>query len=51
MTKKEWDELNEERLSVYSGILFHNQTFAEGNPDAQIRYDFSCPEFATLRET
>ena len=51
MTRKEWNELNEERLRIYSGILFHNQTFAEGNPDAQIRYDFSCPEFVTLRET
>jgi hypothetical protein len=50
MTRKEWNELNEERLRIYSGILFHNQTFAEGNPDAQIRYDFSCPEFVTLRE-
>ena len=50
MTRKEWNELTEDRLRIYSGILFHNQTFAEGNLDVQIRYDFACPEFVTLRE-
>ena len=50
MTKKEWIEQNEEKLSIYRGILFHNQTFADGDSDARIQYDLSCREFAVLRE-
>ena len=50
MTKKEWIEQNEEKLSIYRGILFHNQTFADGDSDARIQYDLSCTEFAVLRE-
>lgn len=49
MTKKEELEINEERFAVYSGILFHNQRFAAGNRE-RIRYDFSCPQFARLRQ-
>lgn len=45
MTRKEKMEINEEQLYVFSGILFHNQEFAEGNEE-QISYDFSCPEYA-----
>lgn len=36
-------------MYIYSGILFHNQNFAEGNRE-QIQYDFSCPEFVELKE-
>lgn len=50
MTRKEWNRLNEEKLRIYSGILFHNQIFAEGNENQAIRYQFDCPEFSVLRE-
>lgn len=50
MTNKEWKEVQKNQLNIYSGILFHNQIFAQGNEMAQIRYDFSCPEFLELRE-
>lgn len=36
-------------MYIYSGILFHNQNFAEGNRE-QIHYDFSCPELVELKE-
>ena len=49
MTKKEMLEASEEKLRIYSGILFHNQDFAEGN-DASISYDFDCPEYSELKE-
>lgn len=49
MTKKERLVAAEEKLYLYSGILFHNQNFAQGNQE-QIHYDFSCPEFAELKE-
>lgn len=49
MTKKEKLEIAEEQLYIYSGILFHNQKFVEGKEET-ISYDFSCPEFAQLRE-
>lgn len=49
MTKKEKREAAKEQLYIYSGILFHNRKFAEGKEEA-ISYDFSCPEFAQLRE-
>ena len=48
-SKKERLENAEEQLYIFSGILFHNQEFAEGN-DASIRYDFSCPEYKELKE-
>lgn len=51
MTNKEWRELQKDQQNIYSGILFHNQTFAQENETDQIRYDFSCPEFEELRET
>ena len=50
MTKKEWNEIHQEKLRIYSGILFHNQTFGSGNGETVICYDFSCPEFTRLRE-
>lgn len=50
MTRKEWNALNEEKLRIYSGILFHNRTFAEDDGDGVIRYQFDCPEFSLLRE-
>lgn len=49
MTRKEKQEIYEEQLYLYSGILFHNQEFAEGNKE-RIIYDFSCPEYVQLRE-
>lgn len=36
MTKKEMLEVSRKMLYVYSGILYHNQKFGEGN-----RQDFS----------
>ena len=50
MTNKEWKEIQKNQLNIFSGILFHNQTFVQENEMAQIRYDFSCPEFLELRE-
>ena len=49
MTQKERLAMAEEEMYIYSGILFHNQNFAEGNRE-QIQYDFSCPEFVELKE-
>lgn len=49
MTRKEKMDAAEEKLNIYSGILFHNQQFSKGE-EASIQYDFSCPEFAELRE-
>lgn len=49
MTKKERLEIAQEQLKIYSGILYHNQQFAEGN-DAAISYNFSSPEFKKLKE-
>ena len=50
MTNKEWKQIQKEQLNIYSGILFHNQVFAGENEVERIKYDFSCPEFAELRE-
>ncbi len=36
-------------LDIYSGILFNNQKFDEGNNE-EITYNFECSEFAILRE-
>lgn len=49
MTKQEKSEISGEKLRIYSGILFHNQDFAEGN-QVPISYDFSCPEYQVLKE-
>lgn len=48
MTRKEADAVWKQMLDIYCGILFHNQTFSEGNGDAVV-YDFDCPEFEELR--
>ena len=49
MTQKEQKEISQQLLDVFSGILFNNQRFDEGNND-EICYNFDCPEFAVLRE-
>lgn len=49
MTRKEWIALSRQQQKIYSGILFHHQTFAPGKTRT-ITYDFSCPQFALLRE-
>lgn len=41
--------MNQRLTAIHSGILFHNQTFEAGQ-DGEISYDFSCPEYAELRE-
>jgi hypothetical protein len=48
MTRKESTEILQQMLQIYSGILFHNQEFADGNAD-EIEYIFDCPEFEELR--
>ena len=48
MTKKEMQEIAQQMLDVYSGILFHNQDFETGNEEDVI-YEFDCPEFNELR--
>lgn len=48
MTKKELLQTEEEKLYIYSGILFYNQEFEAGNR-MEIAYDFSCPEYAELK--
>ena len=48
MTKKEMQEIVQQMLDVYSGILFHNQDFETGNEEDVI-YEFDCPEFNELR--
>jgi len=50
MTKKEWNQIQDEQRNMYAGILFHNQSFAQGNEKAEIRYHFNCPEFTVLKE-
>lgn len=42
-------ELAQQMLSVFSGILFHNQTFDAGKLE-HVTYCFDCPEWVTLRE-
>lgn len=49
MTRKEWLQISEEQRKIYSGILFHNQIFAQGEKTA-FTYDLTCPQFAVLRE-
>ena len=48
MTRTETQEIAKQMLNVYSGILFHSQEFANGNPE-EIFYDFECPEYEELR--
>lgn len=48
MTRKEMQEIAQQMLDVYSGILFHNQEFASGNAE-DIIYEFNCPEFIDLK--
>lgn len=48
MTKKEMQEIAQQMLDVYSGILFHNQDYETGNEEDVI-YEFDCPEFNELR--
>lgn len=48
MTKNETQEIAQQMLDVYSGILFHNQEFESGNVE-EIIYEFDCPEFEELR--
>lgn len=48
MTKQEKQEIARQMLDVYSGILFHNQAFENGNEEENI-YEFSCPQFQELR--
>ena len=43
------DDLSQQTLEIYAGILFNNQTFIQGNND-EIIYNFNCPEFITLKE-
>ena len=53
MTKKELkqiqNEVSQQSLGIYAGILFNNQIFSEGNDD-EIVYNFDCPELITLKE-
>lgn len=49
MTKKEIAQVEEEKLYIYSGILFHNQEFARDGRE-EFTYDFSCPEYGELKE-
>ena len=49
MTRKEMQEVSRQMLGIYSGILFHNSRFAQGNAE-EIRYEFDRPEFTQLRE-
>ena len=48
MSRKEMQEIVQQMLNVYSGILFHHQGFENGNTEENI-YEFACPEFEELR--
>ncbi len=48
MSKKQMQAIAQQMLDVYSGILFHNQEFENGNKAENI-YEFACPEFEELR--
>lgn len=50
MIRKEKQEVQEQLLFVYSGILYHNQKFAPGNREV-FTYDYSCPEYQILKDT
>ncbi len=49
MTNKEFMEMSEIQLQIFSGILFHNQRFSAGKQES-IQYTLDCPEFERLRE-
>lgn len=49
MTKKESLETEQRVFDIYSGILVNNLEFRPG-PAVSPEYDFSCPEYGTLRE-
>lgn len=48
MAKKQMQEIAQQMLNVYRGILFQNQEFESGNAQENI-YEFACPEFEELR--
>ena len=48
MKNQKMQEIAQQMLDVYSGILFHNQEFENGNMEQNI-YEFQCPEFEELR--
>lgn len=48
MTRKESEKIAQHMLNVYSGILFNNQEFEDGNGE-NVVYEFDCPEFEELR--
>lgn len=48
MTRKEIQEVAQQMLDIYSGILFNHQEFDSGNTE-EIIYEFDCPEFEELR--
>ena len=50
MTEQENLVYHQTLAAIYSGILFHNQTFEAGQ-EGKIRYHFDCPEYAQLKET
>ena len=41
-------QYEKEKRYIYTGILFHHQTFSAGN-DEELSYRFDCPEFTELR--
>lgn len=49
MTEQESIVYHQTLTAVYSGILFHNQSFEEGQ-DHDISYQFDCPEYMELKE-
>lgn len=48
MNLSEKNQIAQEQLHIYCGILFNNRTFLSG-ADRKIRYRMDCPEFDTLR--
>ena len=49
MTQKEQKAVSQLMLDIYSGILFNNRQFSEGD-NREIVYSFDCPEFEVLKE-
>lgn len=49
MTEQENLAYHQTLTAIYSGILFHNQSFEAGQ-DNDIRYCFDCPEYTELKE-
>lgn len=48
MTRNELFEISNQKLDIYSGILFNNQIFECGSAE-ELLYEFNCPEFEELR--